>query len=280
MNAEIEDQVGEADRACPVCGETATTASGFSAGEWRVGDCTGCGMTYLVNPPGQESLMDEHAWEETRGKERQKRREKRKVYYFFSDGLKKIRAAIRQGKRKELSFLEALGPSGGRILDIGCAEGGTLIPIDKGKWQPFGIEPSPGLAKQADAFCAEHGGRVVQETAVGGLPEFEENYFDAVMMRSFLEHEAHVGEVLSGVHRVLKPGGFTIIKVPNAACWNAKLRGGGWPGVRHPDHVNYFTPGQLRRVVADAGFAEVKFPWSWRSPTSDNMWMAAYKKSD
>lgn len=270
-------ETGPADRPCPLCGESSHRPSVFSDRSWRVGECTACGMRYLVNAPDQSSLMNEHAWEDTRSQERRKRREHRKVYYWFSDGIKKIRAAIRRGRRKELDFLERLGPGGGRLLDIGCAEGGTLIPVDKDKWEPYGIEPSPGLAREADAFCRQFGGRVVQETAVGGLPHFEDNFFDAVMMRSFLEHEAHAGEVLKEVCRVLKPGGFAVIKVPNADCWNARLRGRGWPGVRHPDHVNYFSPSHLRALVERAGVGRVLFPWKWRMPTSDNMWMAAYK---
>ena len=145
------------------------------------------------------------------------------------------------------------------------------------KWEPYGIEPSPALAAQADTLCRSRGGHAVADTAVGGLPQFEENYFDVVVMRSFLEHEVHVGPVLQSVLRTLKPGGLTLIKVPNAGCWNAALRGAGWPGVRHPDHVNYFRPEHLRRAATDAGFARIHFPLLRRLPTSDNMWLVAYK---
>ena len=269
--------IKEANRACPICESQQVVPSRFSKGNWKVGVCLECGMIYLTNPPEQQALMDEFAWEKTKLIERKKRREKRAVYYFFSDGVKKIRATIRRGSRKEVRLLEKLRPSGGRLLDIGCADGGTLACLDEKHWKPYGIEPSPGLAARADTLCGEFGGHVVKETAVGGLPLFESNFFDALMMRSFLEHEVHVTEVLGEVCRVLKPEGFAIVKVPNAACWNAKLRGSGWPGVRHPDHVNYFTPRHLRRVIEQAGFARIKFPWTWRFLTSDNMWLVCYK---
>jgi hypothetical protein len=71
---------------------------------------------------------------------------------------------------------------------------------------------------------------------------------------------------------VLKPGGLALIKVPNAACWNAHLRGRRWPGVRHPDHVNYFTSRHLEQLVRASGFDECRFEWSSLLPTSDNLW--------
>jgi len=43
-----------------------------------------------------------------------------------------------------------------------------------------------------------------------------------------------------------------------------------------PDHINYFTPRHMRRMLDDAGFKPVLFPWHWRMPTSDNMWAAAF----
>lgn len=230
-----------------------------------------------MNPPAQESLKGEFAWESQKGQTRQQRRENRKAYYAVSDRLKKVKTLLRKGGCKEVVLLDRLQPEGGAILDIGCAYGRTLGRLNQDRWTPSGIEPSPGLAAQAHEFCSERGGRVLKATAVEGLPQFEENSFQAVLMRSFLEHEVHAEDVLSGVYRVLASGGCSLIKVPNAACWNAKLRGKNWPGVRHPDHVNYFTPRHLHRLIDKVGFERVHFPLSWRLPTSDNMWVAVFK---
>lgn len=234
-------------------------------------------MVYLKNAPNQDTLKDEHAWEHTAGTEREKRREGRRLHYAVSDRLKKIKHLIRRGREKNTELINQLRPEGGRLLDVGCAYGRTLERLDTAKWQLHGIEPSPALAQRADALCQQHGGRVVADTAVGGLPQFEADYFDVVVMRSFLEHEVHVGPVLRGVLRTLKPGGLTLIKVPNAGCWNAALKGAKWPGVRHPDHVNYFRPHDLRKAVTSAGFHTISFPLLRRLPSSDNMWLVAYK---
>ena len=159
------------------------------------------------------TLKSEFAWETTAGDTRKKRREGRRGYYVVSDTLKKIKRTIRRGREKNTRLVNQLRPDGGRLLDVGCAYGRTLQSFSSEKWEPHGIEPSPALAGQAHTLCQSRGGRVVSDTAVGGLPQFDEDFFDVVIMRSFLKHEVHVGPVLEGVRRVLKPGGLTLIKV-------------------------------------------------------------------
>lgn len=259
-------------RRCPVCSGTASQPHGFSGKDWRVVQCCDCGMIFLSNPPAQLTLHDEYAWEHTKISERAKRREGRRVYYFFSDGLKKLKHVVRGTGRSELRTIRRLCPAGGALLDVGCGGGGTLAALADGAWTLSGIEPSPALAASAHEFCAAHGGRVECATAVEGLPRFPAAHFDLVVMRSYLEHETHAAEVLREVARVLKPGGSALIKVPNAASWSARLRGPRWPGVRHPDHVNYFTTRHLRTLVADCGFMRCRFGFISSLPTSDNLW--------
>jgi SAM-dependent methyltransferase len=247
----------------------------FSEGDWRVLKCRGCGMVYLSNPPAQATLHDEHAWEHTKLRERARRREGHRLYYFFSDGLKKLKHLLRGHRRTEVQRIRRLCPRGGSVLDIGCADGGTLRALTDSDWKLYGIEPSPALAAASHDVCAAHGGRVECATAVDGLPRFPAAHFDLVVMRSYLEHEAHAAAVLREVARVLKPGGHALIKVPNAASWNAHLRGARWPGVRHPDHVNYFTARHLKRLLSDCGFGRCRFGFIAGLPTSDSLWATA-----
>lgn len=86
---------------------------------WRVGECAACGMCYLINAPDQSSLMNEHTWENARGQECRKCRKHRKVYDWFSDGIKNSRAAIRHGRCKEPD-LPAHEADGARVLNADC----------------------------------------------------------------------------------------------------------------------------------------------------------------
>ena len=264
-------------RPCPICDSSINEPHIFSDLNWHVRKCSKCSMIFLANPPDQSSLSEEFAWEQTRDAERYKRRKNRKLYYFFSDGLKKLKRFSRRGKRKEIVLINKLKSGQGSLLDIGCAEGTTLSHLDPKKWTLYGIEPSPSLAARANEICSASGGYAVQATAVDGMNRLNANSFDVINMRSFLEHDVYAEKTLIASFRALKDDGLVLIKVPNANCWNAKLRGFGWPGVRHPDHVNYFTPSTLKEMVLKAGYTKIYFPTKWRLPSSDNMWLAAYK---
>lgn len=43
--------------------------------------------------------------------------------------------------------------------------------------------------------------------------------FDAVAMSEVLEHVDNVGQLMHELHRILKPGGYLVITVPNAFFW-------------------------------------------------------------
>jgi hypothetical protein len=76
---------------------------------------------------------------------------------------------------------------------------------------------------------------------------------------------------------VLKPGGITLLKTPNYACWNRTVMGGDWCGYHIPAHCNYFTPDTLAKMLRRAGLEPLPRPLLDRLPTSDSLWMAARK---
>jgi len=198
-----------------------------------------------------------------------------KGYYALSDSLKKVRAFFRSfRRRKEHRFILTLS-EGPRILDVGCGGGHILATLPDG-FTPFGIEPSPGMHADADAVFRARGGYCIHNISHLGFHDLaEEETFDFVLMRSFLEHDVMAEETLRACHAKLSPKGKVLIKVPNFACWNSKLRGANWPGIRNPDHVNYFIPETLRAMLLKCGYSKVIIPTKWRLPTSDNLWAIA-----
>jgi len=44
---------------------------------------------------------------------------------------------------------------------------------------------------------------------------------------------------------------------------------------RLPDHVHYFTPATLTRLLRDTGMEVLRFNFFDHLPTSDNMWLMA-----
>jgi len=164
----------------------------------------------------------------------------------------------------------------GRVIDLGCAGGDQLEGLDE-RFVPFGIEISAQDAQKGDALFKKRGGHVVNAPGLLGLQLFPDNYFSGATLRSYLEHELKPKEVLLELFRCMEKNGIAVVKVPNYASVNRMVRGSHWCGFRFPDHLNYFTPTSLKRMVLDCDFRIRRFNLIDRLPTSDNMWMIIEK---
>ncbi len=250
-------------RACPHCGTQASNPlQAYSSPPWAVVECAGCGFVYLKNPPDYEALSVDFAWEKTRAAEK-KRRSQQSPVVMWLDRATRWRLSL---MRKNLLDYVAERYPGGSVLDVGCGEGRRLPDT----FVPFGIEISKGLAAEADKRMRARGGYAVHAPAVEGVKQFPDKHFQAILLRSFLEHEKQPQELLQEAVRVLKPEGAIFIRVPNFASVNRHLRGGKWCGFRHPDHVNYFTPHSLKAMAADCGL-KMTLLNPLRLPLDDNI---------
>jgi SAM-dependent methyltransferase len=259
---------------CPLCGTAngAEPALAYSQPPWTLKQCRQCGMIYLENPPSYEQLETDFAWEKTFAAETTERRRRNPVLHKLGR-LPKATVQALFKRDKLLSFARRyIAP--GPILDVGCAGGHTLAHFPP-EYIPFGIEISHELAQRAAAAFTPRGGGVVQADALTGLRQFPAQHFTGIVMTSYLEHEVHPHDALAAAKNVLRPNGRVILKVPNYASWNRHLRGAKWCGFRFPDHVNYFTPAHLKRLLADTGFRTVRFQVADHLPTSDTMWLVA-----
>jgi SAM-dependent methyltransferase len=264
-------------RRCPYCDmdNAHERRLSQSRGMWQLKACRLCGFVYLENPPGYDALAEDFVWERSFQAERKTRREGHFLHYMISDSLKWLFRVSRGGRRREVGLVDSFVASG-CVLDVGCASGATLARLPE-RFIPFGIEISPALAQEAEAICTARNGTTVRNNALGGLARFDADFFEGVLMISFLEHEIHPRAALIEAGRVLRPGGTLIIKVPNHASLNRRMRGARWCGYRYPDHVNYFTPVTLPQMVEGCGLTLRRFQWNDRLPLSDNMWVIAEK---
>ena len=233
-------------RACPNCAETqAVKLPVYSRDEWDVVACDTCDMIYLQNPPAYTSLEEDFAWEKTYATEGEKRAKKRGSLKRMASAVRRLNYLLRPSENAR--YLRVLGA--GKILDVGCGD----VVRWKTPFIPFGIEISKVLAKRADEKMRALGGECRQGAGAPTIWDFPENHFDSIMMHSYLEHEVEVNEILRGAERCLKPGGKAFIRVPNFNSLNRKWSKDDWPGLRYPDHVNYFTVETLKSVASNAG---------------------------
>jgi SAM-dependent methyltransferase len=263
-------------RTCPICNldNRSQPLHPYSEPPCELKQCAGCGLVYLENAPVYQKLETEFAWEKTWTEEGRRRRRREPVLYYGSRALQTIPKRLFQ-RDKLMSWVRRYFAPG-RILDVGCAGGHTLLKLPE-HYVPFGIEVSKELASTARARFSARGGDAIQGDAISVLPRLPADSFSGVLMTSYLEHEVHPRTVLEQVARIMRPRARAIVKVPNFASWNRIVRGRRWCGFRHPDHVNYFTPALLDRLLRVSGLRVLRFgPWD-RFPTSDNMWLVAEK---
>ncbi len=270
-------------RRCPLCqsdAELAREIPGVASAPWLLLKCGRCGLVYLGNPPDYQTLAESFSWDQSYPQRKRERQEARRapvraLRRGLTGVIRLIRAALRRDKLKRLG--RKYLPEKGRVLDLGCDTGYNARALSPGL-VPVGIEISEALAAKARSRFEPRGGEVVTDAVLPALRQLPAGSCVGAIAKSYLEHEIHPRPVLLELARVLQPGAAVIIKVPNHACWLRYLRGAQWCGYRFPDHVNYFTPRSLVRLLDETGFDIARMHLTDRLPTSDNMWCVARRR--
>jgi len=136
----------------------------------------------------------------------------------------------------------------GRLLDVGCGNGQLLSIAREMGWECNGIEVSSAAIK----LCREQGLQVFE----GTLSEVSDKLpkFDVVVSVEVLEHLNTPAEELRLMHKLLRPGGLLYLTTPN---FNGLLRlftGKDPVIIGYPEHLAYFTPRTLGRLIRQTGF--------------------------
>jgi 2-polyprenyl-3-methyl-5-hydroxy-6-metoxy-1,4-benzoquinol methylase len=229
---------------CNLCGgQTArillTGSDRLHGGEeqFSLMECQECGLIYLNPRPGVEEL-DRYYPED------------------YQPFLKAIadeptlfkRLDRRYGLYKRCNEVIKRAGHSGRVLDIGCATGIFLEGMRVRGWQPDGVE----LSEFAANYARERFGLPV---FTGTLEEalYPDKQFDLITMWDVLEHVPDPGSTLTEINRILKPGGWLVLSLPNPLAWERYWFSQYWAGWDVPRHFQLFTPVVLERYLRQAG---------------------------
>lgn len=152
--------------------------------------------------------------------------------------------------RKRLSLLK-LGPKG-TVLDVGCAYGYFLKVIPSG-WRKFGVEVSThaaGFAAKLNKDATIVNGELTPNT-------FRSQQFDLITLWDVIEHLPNPLEVITISHRLLKKGGVIALTTGDVDSIFAKFQGRGWHLYNPPQHLSYFSPLTITKILKKAGFKKV-----------------------
>lgn len=160
---------------------------------------------------------------------------------------------------KEAALYQQFLPLKGPVLDVGCGDGFFAeTTFSKGAID-VGLDTPDSRIDEAKASWAYK--KVV--TYDGRIFPFPDRTFQTIVINSVLEHVADLPQLLTEVHRVLKPGGQCFATVM-AAPWEdylfgAKLFGNSYERwmKKKQVHVNLFTEKAWRASFAAAKFRPV-----------------------
>ncbi len=157
---------------------------------------------------------------------------------------------------------KVIEPTGGKVLDIGCADGVfTKVILDKSKADKIiGID----VLKTSINWARKHWKKNTKmqfKTGDAHSLKFENNSFEAVFAIEVLEHVYEPNKVLKEIKRVLKRDGYAIFLVPAESLlfkivwyfWT-KYRGKIWKAT----HLHAYSDSYLVELVRNAGFKNIE----------------------
>jgi 2-polyprenyl-3-methyl-5-hydroxy-6-metoxy-1,4-benzoquinol methylase len=197
----------------------------------RLVRCSECAMVY-VDPVPAEFASGEYYDTEAA------------AYYLSPAKLESDYAEIRF--RRELRIFREHCPRG-RVLDVGCSSGAFLYQLRRrfsGCYEVLGTDASgPALD-----FAETKGLPVVRGDFL--RQDFTGAGFDAVTFWAVLEHLRDPGAFLEKAASLLNQNGFCFALVPNMRSLAARVLGARYRYI-YPQHLNYFTPKTIERLVGN-----------------------------
>ena len=227
------------DRACWCGSAKATSIGGFTLNNGAVFplvQCSGCGVQAIFPQPDDGTLVAAYSRQ-----------------YYGSSRKKFIGPVAKligwfQAHRARLA--SRFAPTGGRVLDVGCGNGGFLINMKRMGFDVEGTEWSEQSAARIPA-------RENISVHVGDLLDLSlaPHSFDLITMWHVLEHVRRPDETLQRIHELLKPGGGVLLALPNAESDQARKFGTAWLHYDPPRHLFDFGVSSLNRLLDIAHFA-------------------------
>jgi SAM-dependent methyltransferase len=156
----------------------------------------------------------------------------------------------------------------GALLEVGCATGHFLQVGQQRGWRVAGTEVAPDLAQ----YARETFGLDVRITGCIEDACLNAHEFDVIYISHVLEHLHDPRDTLERLRLVLKDKGLLVVQVPNEFDDLLYLLFRPWIKGRFErdglptDHLYFYTPHTIHRLVEEAGFRVLRLStWDRRN---------------
>jgi 2-polyprenyl-3-methyl-5-hydroxy-6-metoxy-1,4-benzoquinol methylase len=229
---------------CPLCNNnnivplTGCTDYLVSKDEFQLFRCCECSFIFTQDYPEESEIGKFYESDE---------------YISHTDSSETLLEKVYQATRKIMLRRKAglirrtCGIKTGSILDIGSGTGYFLRQMKDNGWETTGIE----VNQKAREYS-------LRELDIEALPpqkltSLATGSFDCITMWHVLEHFHEPLTNLSELRRLLKPGGKSVIALPNCESADAVHYKRNWAAYDVPRHLWHFTPDTFELIASKTG---------------------------
>jgi SAM-dependent methyltransferase len=235
--------------ACPLClsdkiGPALTCTDHFVSGkDFRIFRCSSCDFSFTQDYPEEHEIGGYYESEDYISHSDTSK--------GFTNKLYRIARGIMLRRKKDL-VVNVTGIRAGRLLDIGSGTGYFASTMKSAGWQVKGIE----INQKAREFSASHFG--IDTAGPESVATLETAGFDCITLWHVLEHFHDPFTYISEIYRLLKPGAFCIIALPNSGSYDSAYYNKFWAAWDVPRHLWHFNPDTFGSFSRNAGFKSEK----------------------
>ena len=226
---------------CPLCGEQRACRQ-FGLRDHTLVECSACRLLYVRDRVPEVEMHNFYGENYFRSVDE------------LSQGYSDYEEMGRDRERTFAGYLKRILPYLKRreqVLDIGCGYGFFLNAASAHFRKLAGIDVSHEALQRVNPAFDVH-----CERFHAGL--FPSHFADLIMMCDFVEHLYRPVEFLDEVRKVLHPEGVLCLVTPNRDSLLSRLSGKRWVSYKLPEHVCYYNPATMRRLLSMTGYRSLQ----------------------